>query len=112
MNLKAAMNSKMSHNVTVMKMKPSRTTANNELEEFITAQKSTNTVKKNESDIRALKRFAATINEPREPEFLTAKEHDKLLAKFFKDVRKADGGETVRTNLFNKFSTELSTLLC
>ena len=38
-----------------------------ELEDFISAQKSSNTVKKTKSDIRALKRFCSTIDETREP---------------------------------------------
>ena len=43
--------------------------------------------------MRALKRFCATINETREPETLTAAELDKLLSKFFKDVKKENGEE-------------------
>ena len=54
-----------------------------ELEDFISAQKSSNTVKKTKSDIRALKRFCSTIDETREPETMTAKELDKLLSRFF-----------------------------
>ena len=57
-----------------------------ELEDFISAQKSSNTVKKTKSDIRALKRFCSTIDETREPETMTAKELDKLLSRFFKDI--------------------------
>ena len=64
-----------------------------ELENFISAKKSSNTVKKTKSDTRALKRFCATINETREPETLTAAELDKLLSKFFKDVKKENGEE-------------------
>ena len=37
-----------------------------ELEDFISAQKSSNTVKKTKSDIRALKRFCSTVDETRE----------------------------------------------
>ena len=50
-----------------------------ELEDFISAQKSSNTVKNTKSDIRALKWFSSTIDETREPETMTAKELDKLL---------------------------------
>ena len=50
-----------------------------ELENFISAKKSSNTVKKTKSDMIALRRFCATINETREPETLTAAELDKLL---------------------------------
>ena len=59
-----------------------------ELEDFISAQKSSNTVKKTKSDIRALKRFCSTIDETREPETMTAKELDKLLSRFLKTLRK------------------------
>ena len=52
--------------------------ATQELEDFISAQKSSNTVKKTKSDMRALKRFCSTIDETREPETMTAKELDKL----------------------------------
>ena len=54
-----------------------------ELEDYISAQKSINTVKKTKSDIRALKRFCSTIDETREPEAITVKELDKLLSRFF-----------------------------
>ena len=64
-----------------------------ELEDFISAQKSSNTVKKTKSDIRALKRFCSTIDETREPETMTAKELDKLLSRFFKDITKENGEE-------------------
>ena len=64
-----------------------------ELEGFISAQKSSNTVKKTKSDIRALKRFCSTIDETREPETMTAKELDKLLSRFFKDITKENGEE-------------------
>ena len=53
--------------------------ATQELEDFISAQKSSNTVKKTKSDMRALKRFCST----RGPETMTAKELDKLLSRFF-----------------------------
>ena len=53
-----------------------------EMQDFISEQKSSNTVKKTKSDIRALKRFCSTINETREPETMTAKELDKLLSRF------------------------------
>ena len=43
--------------------------------------------------MRALKRFCSTINETREPETMTAKELDKILSRFFKDVRKENGEE-------------------
>ena len=56
-----------------------------EREDFISAQKSSNTVKKTKFDIRALKKFCSTIDETREPETMTAKELDKLL---FKTLRK------------------------
>ena len=52
-----------------------------ELEDFISAQKSSYTVKKTKSDMRTLKRFCATFNETREPKTLTAAELDKLLFK-------------------------------
>ena len=45
-----------------------------ELENFISAQQSSNTVRKTKSDMRALQHFCATINETREPETLTAVE--------------------------------------
>ena len=64
-----------------------------ELDDFISAQKSSNTVKKTKSDMRALKRFCATINETRELETMTAKELDKLLSRLFKDIRKENGEE-------------------
>ena len=64
-----------------------------ELEDFISAQKSSNIVKKTNSDIRALKRFCSTIDETREPETMTAKELDKLLSRFFKDITKENGEE-------------------
>ena len=64
-----------------------------ELEDFISAQKSSNTVKKTKSDIRALKRFCSTIDETREPETMTAKKLDKLLSRFFKDITKENGEE-------------------
>ena len=43
--------------------------------------------------MRALKRFRSTINETREPETMTAKELDKLLSRFFKDITKENGEE-------------------
>lgn len=52
-----------------------------ELEDFISAQKSSYTVKKTKSDMRTLKRFCATFNETREPKTLTAAELDNLLFK-------------------------------
>ena len=58
-----------------------------ELEDFISAQKSS------KSDKRALKRFCSTIDETREPETITAKELDKLLSRFFKDITKENGEE-------------------
>ena len=64
-----------------------------ELEDFISAQKSSNTVKKTKSDMRALKRFCSTIDETREPETMTAKKLDKLLSRFFKDITKENGEE-------------------
>ena len=64
-----------------------------ELQDFISEQKSSNTVKKTKSDMRALKRFCSTINKTREPETMTAKELDKILSIFFKDVRKESGEE-------------------
>ena len=64
-----------------------------ELEDFISAQKSSNTVKKTKSDMRALKRFCSTIDETREPETMTAKELHKLLSRFFKDNTKENGEE-------------------
>ena len=64
-----------------------------ELENFISVQRSSNTVKKTKSDMRALQRFCASINETREPEKMTSSELDKLLSKFFKDVKKENGKE-------------------
>ena len=64
-----------------------------ELQDFISEQKSSNTVKTTKSDMTALKRFCSTINETREPETMPAKELDKLLSRFFKDVRKENGEE-------------------
>ena len=64
-----------------------------ELEDFISAQRSSNTVKKTKSDMRVLERFSASISETREPEKMTSSELDKLLSKFFKDVKKENGEE-------------------
>ena len=64
-----------------------------ELEDFISAQKASNTVKKTKSDMRALKRFCSTIDETREPETKTAKELYKLFSRFFKDITKENGEE-------------------
>ena len=69
------------------------TSDSQELENFISAQKSSNTVKETKSDIRALKRFCSTIDETREPETMTAKELDKLLSRFFKDITKENAEE-------------------
>ena len=43
--------------------------------------------------MRALKWFCSTIDETREPETMTAKELDKLLSRFFKDIAKENGEE-------------------
>ncbi|PFX19780.1 hypothetical protein AWC38_SpisGene15814 [Stylophora pistillata] len=43
--------------------------------------------------MRALRRFCSTIDETREPETMTAKELDKLLSRFFKDITKENGEE-------------------
>lgn len=60
---------------------------------FISAQKSSNTVKKTKSDIRALKRFCSSIDEIREPETMAAKELNKTTFKIFKDITKENGEE-------------------
>ena len=70
-----------------------------ELEDFISAQKSSNTVKKTKSDIRALKRFCSTIDETREPGTMTAKELDKILSRFFKYITKENGEEYEQSSL-------------
>ena len=83
-----------------------------ELEDFISAQRSSNTVKKTKSDMRALQRFCASINETREPEKMTSSELDKLLSKFFKDVKKENGEEYEPSSLtsfqrsFQRYFTE------
>ena len=64
-----------------------------ELKDFISAQKSSNTVKKTKSDMRALKRFCSTIDVTREPETMTAKELSELLSRLFKDITKENGKE-------------------
>ena len=89
-----------------------------ELEDFISAQKSSNTVKKTKTDIRALKRFCSTIDETREPETMTAKELDKLLSRFFKDISrvinllltKLARDRTGRTSALGLFCTDLAAL--
>ena len=80
-----------------------------ELEDFISAQRSSNTVKKTKSDMRALQRFFASINETREPEKMTSSELDKLLSKFFKDVKKkmAKSTSQVRSHLSNEASNAI-----
>ncbi|XP_078361481.1 uncharacterized protein KIAA1958-like [Oculina patagonica] len=83
-----------------------------ELEDFISAQRSSNTVKKTKSDMRALQRFCSSINETRELEKMTSSELDKLLSKFFKDVRKENGAEYEPSSLtsfqrsFQRYFTE------
>ena len=64
-----------------------------EIQDFIEQQKSSNTVRKTASDMKTLKRFCTSINETKEPELMTAAELDKLLSKFFKDVKKENGGQ-------------------
>ena len=73
-----------------------------ELEDFVSAQKSSNTVKKTKSDIRTLKQFCSTIDETREPETMTAKELDKLLSRFCKDSTK-ENGEEYQQSLLTSF---------
>ena len=53
------------------------------LKDFISAQKSSNTVKKTKSDMTALKRFFSTIDETREPETMTAKGTRQTTLKIF-----------------------------
>ena len=83
-----------------------------ELEDFISAQRSSNTVKKTKSDMRALQRFCASINETREPEKMISSELDKPLSKFFKDVKKENGEEYEPSSLtsfqrsFQRYFTE------
>ena len=80
-----------------------------ELEDFISAQKSSNTVKKTKSDIRALKRFCSTIDETREPETMTAKELDKLLSRFFRHYERK--WRRVRAKFTHFISKKLPALL-
>ena len=62
--------------------------------------------------MRALQRFCASINETREPEKMTSSELDKLLSKFFKDVKKENGEEYEPSSLtsfqrsFQRYFTE------
>ncbi|KAL9988017.1 hypothetical protein ACROYT_G002414 [Oculina patagonica] len=73
-----------------------------ELEDFISAQRSSNTVKKTKSDMRALQRFCSSINETRELEKMTSSELDKLLSKLFKDILAVKRKSLVQSGRGNK----------
>jgi hypothetical protein len=65
-----------------------------EIDIFISEQKSVNTVKKTTTDINAFNRYLAEINKQYlNILYLPAQELDHLLSKFFKDIRKLNGEE-------------------
>ncbi len=71
------------------------TDSQEDIDSFVKAQKSKNTVKKTTSDMNNFYRYLAQINK-RHINILNlqANELDHLLAKFFKDVRKINGEDT------------------
>ena len=58
-------------------------TDSQEIDEFIQAQKSENTVKKPRSDMKTFYMFCKSIKEHRRVEFISVNELDKILCKFF-----------------------------
>ena len=81
-----------------------------ELEDFISAQRSSNTVKKTKSDMRALQRFCASINETREPEKKISSELDKLYCQnSLRKLKKKTAKSTsqVRSPLSNEASNAI-----
>ena len=64
-----------------------------EIDDFILAERATNTVKKTINDFKKFENFCKT----RQPNFniktIPSKEFDKLLSLFFRDIRKLDGTE-------------------
>ena len=64
-----------------------------EIQDFIRAQKSANTLKKTRTDLNTFYRFCDSISEQREVHNIPVNELDKILCKFFRDVRKKDGGD-------------------
>ena len=67
-----------------------------ELEDFITIQKSSNTVKKTKSDVRVLKRLCSTIDETREPE--TKRNSTNYFQDFLKILQKKIAKSTNRVH--------------
>ena len=64
-----------------------------EIESFIKEQKSENTVRKTASDMKTFNRYLSSINKNVQVLDLPAADLDRILSKFFKDVRKVNGEE-------------------
>ena len=64
-----------------------------EIETFIKEQESENTVRKTASDMKTFNRYLSSINKNVQVLDLPAANLDRILSKFFKDVRKINGEE-------------------
>ncbi len=82
-----------------------------EIDSFIRERKSLNTVKKTASDMNSFNRYLAEINKQYlNILHLPAQELDRLLSKFFKDIRKFNG-EEYEPNTISSFERSIERFL-